>query len=58
MLSSLPALAENSDEEIIRNLDFFQNMEIIKDEKLFNSLTAESAENKDLPGEKKPEKQQ
>ena len=36
---SLPVSASNSDDEIIKNLDFFQNMELIKDENPFASIT-------------------
>ncbi len=36
---SLPVNASNTDDEIIKNLDFFQNMELMKDENPFASIT-------------------
>ena len=32
MIMTLPLAANEADDEIIKNLDFFQNMELIKDE--------------------------
>ena len=36
----LPLNAANTDDEIIKNLDFFQNMEIVKNDNPFISKTA------------------
>ena len=35
---SIPTLAANSDDEIIKNLDFFQNIEVVKNDNPFFEL--------------------
>lgn len=39
LILALPISAANTDDEIIKNLDFFQNMELMKDENPFASVT-------------------
>ena len=35
ILVAIPTLAANSDDEIIKNIDFFQNMEVVKTDNPF-----------------------
>ena len=35
---ALPIKAANTDDEIIKNLDFFQNMDIVKDESTYINI--------------------
>ena len=38
ILVAIPTLAANSDDEIIKNLDFFQNIEVVKNDNPFFEL--------------------
>lgn len=58
---ALPAVAANNDDEIIKNLDFFQSMEMLKEEVAFASNTqpvASAQGQKEKTKEKAPEKKQ
>ncbi|GEM_PF-796952 len=58
---ALPAVAANNDDEIIKNLDFFQSMEMLKEEVAFVSNThpvASGQGKKEKTKEKAPEKKQ
>lgn len=48
ILLALPIHAANTDDEIIKNLDFFQNLELIKDDNPF--LIQNIAKDNDKPG--------
>lgn len=57
----LPAVAANNDDEIIKNLDFFQSMEMLKEEVAFVSSAqplANGQDKKEKAKEKAPEKKQ
>jgi len=58
---ALPAVAANNDDEIIKNLDFFQSMEMLKEEVAFVSNTqpvTSGQGKKEKTKEKAPEKKQ
>ncbi len=57
----LPAVAANNDDEIIKNLEFFQSMEMLKEEVAFVSNAQVSPlplSEKEKTKEKAPEKKQ
>lgn len=57
----LPAVAANNDDEIIKNLDFFQSMDMLKEEVAFVSHTPPAPKDQDVKEkvkEKAPEKKQ
>ena len=46
ILVAIPTLAANSDDEIIKNLDFFQNIEVVKnDNPFFDLLKVDESKN-------------
>jgi hypothetical protein len=50
----LPAGAASTDDEIIKNLDFFQSMEMLKEEVTFIQATVKDSQDEKSP--KAPEK--